>query len=187
MAPNHAIDLETARRIASGDAWATESFVVTHYAAVCRFMRHLTGHAEDSEDLTQQAFIKAKQQIASYRGKASLRTWLFRIALHEYTHWKRRRRRTHGLEAAPARIEPAYEACVEAIALFEALEKLPEALKETFLLAEVQEMSIEETAAVLGVPQGTVKSRLFAARKKLCFLLEGRQENEIEAKPVLES
>lgn len=187
MAHNHVTDLETARRIASGDAWATENFVITHYASVCRFLRHLTRHAEDSEDLTQQAFIKAKQQIASYRGKASLRTWLFRIALHEYTHWKRKHRRTHSLDLAPARVEPAYEACIETVALLNALEKLPDGLKETFLLSEVQELSIEETAAVLGVPQGTVKSRMFAARKKLCFLLEGRQEDEIEARPILES
>jgi len=51
----------------------------------------------------------------------------------------------------------------------------------------VQELSLEETASVLGLPQGTVKSRLFNARRKLCSMLSGRQENEIEAQPILES
>lgn len=187
MAQNHVTDLDTARRIAAGDARVTEGFVLSHYASLFRFLKHLTRHREDAEDLTQQAFIKAKQQIDSYRGKASLRTWLYRIALHEYTHWKRARRKTGSLDLVPARVDPAYEACVETVALLDALEKLPGALKETFLLHEVQEMSVEETANVLGVPQGTVKSRLSSARKKLCSLMEGRQEEEIEARPVLES
>jgi RNA polymerase sigma-70 factor (ECF subfamily) len=187
MATNFANDLETARRIADGDARVTESFVVAHYAPIRRFLRHLTRHEEDAEDLTQQAFIKAKQQIASYRGSASLRTWLFRIALHEYTHWKRRRRRLVSLDLVPAQPEPGYESCVETIALMTALAQIPERLQQAFLLYEVQELSIEETARVLGVPQGTVKSRLAAARTKLGNLLEGRMENEYETRPVLES
>lgn len=187
MAQIHLKDLDTARRIADGDAGVTEGFVATHYASLYRFMRHLTGHVEDAEDLTQQAFIKAKQQIASYRGKASLRTWLYRVALYEYTHWKRKRRKWLSLESAPAHSEPAYEACVEAAALLDALQKLPEGMREAFLLHEVQELSVEETASVLGLPVGTVKSRLFNARRKLCETLNGRQEEEIEAQPALES
>ena len=70
MAPINATDIATARKIADGDAVVTERFFVTHYASLYRFMRQLTGHREDAEDLTQQAFIKAKQQIDSYRGKA---------------------------------------------------------------------------------------------------------------------
>jgi RNA polymerase sigma-70 factor (ECF subfamily) len=187
MPHHYTADLETARQIADGNARVTESFVLAHYASVRRFMRHLSRHEEDAEDLTQQAFIKAKQQIASYRGSASLRTWLFRIALHEYTHWKRRQRRTTSLDLVPAQAEPGYETCVETVALMTALAKLPEGLQAAFLLYEVQELSIEETAKVLGVPQGTVKSRLAAARKKLCQLMDGRQEDEIEARPILES
>jgi RNA polymerase sigma-70 factor (ECF subfamily) len=187
MAHHLVTDLETARRIAAGDARVTETFVLTHYASLYRFMRHLTGQVEDAEDLTQQAFIKAKQQIASYRGSATLRTWLFRVAFHEYSHWKRRHRRMLSLDLAPAHLEPAYDACIEAEALLDALRRLPERLREAFLLHEVQELSVEDTASVLGVPQGTVKSRLFNARKKLCAMLEGRQEDEIGARHVYES
>ena len=187
MAPQHAIDIEIARKIAHDDAGVTESFVLAHYASLYRFMRQLTGHREDAEDLTQQAFIKAKQQIASYSGKASLRTWLYRVAFHEYTHWKRRRRRTQSLESAPPLVEPAYEACLEAEALLNALRRLPDPLQEAFLLFEVQDLTLEETAKVLRVPKGTVKSRLHNARRKLHQMLDRRQENEIEAKPIMES
>ena len=187
MAQKHLPDLETARRIAAGDAETTEIFVLTHYTSLCRFMRHLTRQIEDAEDLTQQAFIKAKQQIASYHGRASLRTWLYRVALHEYTHWKRKQRRTHSLDLAPAHHEAGYEACLEAEALLNALAQLPETHRTVFLLFEVQDLSVEEVASVLGLPQGTVKSRLFNARQKLSQILDGRQENEIESKPILEA
>ncbi|MDR3692342.1 MAG: RNA polymerase sigma factor [Fimbriimonas sp.] len=187
MTPTHATDLELAHRIASGDAEATESFVRKHYARLYRFMHHLTRHVEDAQDLTQQAFIQAKNQIASYRGKASLRTWLYRIALHEYTHWRRKRRKTASLDSVPPTYDPSYEACIEAEILLAAITRLPERLKEAFLLAEVEELPLEEVAKVLHVPVGTIKSRLFHARRRLCMLLNERQENEIEAKPILEA
>jgi RNA polymerase sigma-70 factor, ECF subfamily len=180
-------DLELARQIAAGDTGAVEAFVRQHYASVLRFMRHLTRRAEDAEDLTQQAFLKARSQIGSYQGKSSLRTWLHRVAFHEYTHWKRSQRWTLTLRHAPARIEPAFEACLEAAALLEALDTLPDALRETFLLHEVQQLPIEEVAKVLSRPVGTVKSRLFHARKRLRAHLESGQEEKIDAEPAYES
>ena len=180
-------DIEAAKRIECGDIAATESFVSENYAPMLRFLRQLTGHIQEAEDLTQQTFIKAKQQIGSFRGDASLRSWLFRIAFHEYTHWKRRRRLTSSLETAPAQIESAYASVVDAEALLSALSLIPESHRAAFLLHEVQELSVKEVSRVLGVPQGTVKSRLFHARRKLSWLLEGRQEVENEIRPALES
>jgi RNA polymerase sigma-70 factor (ECF subfamily) len=180
-------DLDTARQIAAGDSIQTEAFVRQHYSSVLRFMRHLTRRAEDAEDLTQQAFLKARSQIGSYEGKSSLRTWLHRVAFHEYTHWKRRQRITLSLRHVPAQTEPGFEACLESAALLAALHSLPDALRETFLLHEVQELPIEEVATVLGKPAGTVKSRLFEARKRLRALLEGGQQEKIDAEPAYES
>lgn len=180
-------DLDLAHQIANGNAGATEEFVHAYYVSVYRFMRHLTKQVEDAEDLTQQAFIKAKQQIHTYRGNASLRTWLHRIAFHEYMHWKRRHRRMLSLDSVPPQVEPAYSACIESAALEDALGKLSEPLRVAFLLYEVQELSVEETARVLGVPKTTVKSRLVKARQGLCRSLKGRQETEIERQHVLES
>lgn len=180
-------DLELARRIADGDAEAIQSFVGRYYHSVYRFMRHLTRHVEDAEDLTQQAFVKARQEIASYRGKASLRTWLHRVALHEYTHWKRRQRKTAALDLAAPHIETGYEDCLEGIVLAEALQRLSEPLRVAFVLFEIDELSLEEVSKVLRLPKGTVKSRLFKARRKLCELMLGRQEDELEREHALES
>lgn len=180
-------DLELARQVAEGDAGAVKSFVDRHYHSVYRFMRHLTRHVEDAEDLTQQAFVKARQQIATYRGKASLRTWLHRIAFHEYTHWKRRKRKASSLDESLPHRESAFEQCLEAIALEEALAKLSEPLRAAFILFEVEELSIEETARVLRLPKGTVKSRLFKARRRLRDLMLGRQEEDLEREPAMES
>lgn len=187
MAHIHVNDLDTARRIADGEVRETEIFVTLHYAPLFRFMRQHTKHREDAEDLTQLAFIKAKQQIASYRGQASLRSWLYRVAFHEFTHWNRQRRTTQSLDTVPARSELAYEACIEAGALEDALGKLPQRLREAFLLHEVHELSVEETAGVLGLPEGTVKSRLFHARRKLHAALGGHKEDEYEKRSILES
>jgi RNA polymerase sigma-70 factor (ECF subfamily) len=187
MEAQRARDIEAAKRILGGEVFATEAFVSENYAPVFRFLRQLTGHVQEAEDLTQQAFIKAKQEMGSFRGDASLRSWLFRIAFHEYTHWKRRHRPTLSLEFAPGHTEAAYTSVLDAEALLSALSRLPESHRVAFLLHEVQELSIREVSQVTRVPQGTVKSRLFHARRRLMCLLDGRQEIENEIRPALES
>ncbi|MBS1708217.1 MAG: RNA polymerase sigma factor [Armatimonadetes bacterium] len=178
-------DRDIARQIARGDAEATEEFVRTHYQSVYRFMRHLTRQVEDSEDLTQQAFVMAKQRIATYRGDASLRTWLHRVAFHEYTHWKRAHRTSQRLDRSTPYWDAGFDVCVESAVLAEALGHLSEQHRNAFLLFEVQELSIAEAAHVLRVPQATFKSRLFKARKHLCSLMTERKETHIETKNVL--
>ena len=179
-------DRDIARLIASEDASATEDFVRSHYQSVYRFMRHLTRQVEDSEDLTQQAFIRAKERIATYRGNASLRTWLHRVAFHEYTHWKRSHRKTGRLELTTPYWETGYDVCVESAVLDEALGHLPEHQRTAFLLFEVQDLSIAEAAHVLRIPQATFKSRLFKARKQLCSLMTERKETTLETRNALE-
>lgn len=164
-----------------------EAFVHEHYAFVLRFMLHLTRRIEDAEDLTQQTFLTARRQVGSFKGHSSLRTWLHRVAFHEYTHWKRRQRKSEPLSPLLASHESGFAACLEAAELLDALHRLPAQLRETFLLHEVQELSLQEVANVLGKPVGTVKSRLFHARKLLRAALEGEQENTIHGEPALES
>jgi RNA polymerase sigma-70 factor (ECF subfamily) len=169
-------DKERASQIAAGDAESLRIFVDDHYSSVLRFMRHLTRSIEDAEDLTQQAFIQARENIASFRGGSSLRTWLHRVAFHEYTHWRRRRRpilRLSHREIAP---EAGYKACVEGAVLLEALHQLPDPMREAFLLFEVHEFSLEEVAAVMQTPVGTVKSRLHHAKLRLRTLLQDQEE-----------
>jgi len=180
-------DLETAQKIAAGDPQTMEAFVREHYAAVLRLMRHLTRRIEDAEDLTQQAFLTARQRVATFRGQSTLRTWLHRVAFHEYTHWKRRQRKTADLSPTLAVHDPGFATCLEAAELLGALDRLPAHHREAFLLHEVQELSLQEVAKVVGKPVGTVKSRLFHARRQLRAALEGRHDEDYHGEPALEA
>jgi RNA polymerase sigma-70 factor, ECF subfamily len=159
------------RRILGGDRAAGERLVTEQYPHIYRLLRHLTGTVEVAEDLTQQTFLKAWQALASFRGEASLATWLHRIAYHEYTHWLRARRDHAPLEAAGEVTDPRAEGGLEAILLRGALDQLSSEHREAFLLYHVQGLSVPETALILAVPPGTVKSRLFHARQRLRELL----------------
>lgn len=164
-------DGATVRRILKGDRAAGERLVTEEYPRIYRLLRHLTGTVEVAEDLTQQTFLKAWQALASFRGEASLSTWLHRIAYHEYTHWLRARRDHAPLEEAGEVPDPRAAGGLEAVLLRGALAQLSSEHRETFLLYHVQGLSVPETAGVLGVPPGTVKSRLYHARQRLRELL----------------
>jgi RNA polymerase sigma-70 factor (ECF subfamily) len=153
------------------DRKAGERFVTEHYPDIFRLLRGLTGSEETAADLTQQTFVKAWQGIGTFEGRASLRTWLHRIAYHEYIHWLRDRREHAPLEAA-AQLPALPEASDwELFHLPRALAQLTPELRDTFLLYNLQELSIAEIARILNVPAGTVKSRLFIARQRLRTLL----------------
>jgi len=169
-------DQDTARLIAAGDPDAAERFVRENYTSVFRLMRHLTGHREDAEDLTQQAFIVARGKMGSYRGGAKLKTWLHRVAFNEFAQWKRRQKPTVRLTAEQAAQDSGYESCVVGESLLAALAALPDKQREAFILFEVDQFPIAEVTQILGVPSGTVKARLFYARRNLRALLEDGQE-----------
>jgi RNA polymerase sigma-70 factor (ECF subfamily) len=176
-------DQEITTHIAAGDKRIADLFVRTHYASVYRLMRHLTRHREDAEDLTQQTFMTARSNIKGFRGSASLRTWLHRIAFNEYAQWKRRQRKTLPLQLDQAKDEPGFGAFIEGDFLLNALAALPDKLRETFILHEVEELSVKEVAQILNVPSGTVKARLFHARRQLRALFdEGKEVTEYEPK-----
>lgn len=169
-------DLETARQIAAGDPDEAERFVRTHYASVYRLMRHLTRNREDAEDLAQQAFVTARAKIATYRGGAALKTWLHRVGFNEYAQWKRKRRHTIPLTSDHSSEDPGYGSCIAGESLLSALAALPDKLRETFILHEVDELPVVEVAQIQSVPVGTVKARLFHARRKLRASLDDGTE-----------
>jgi RNA polymerase sigma-70 factor (ECF subfamily) len=164
-------DGATVQQILNGDQVAGERVVTEQYPRIYRLLRHLTGAVEVAEDLTQQTFLKAWQALASFRGEASLGTWLHRIAYHEYTHWLRARREHAPLEEAGDLPDRQAERGLEALLLQDALDRLSPEHREAFLLYHVQGLSVPEVAAVMEVPPGTVKSRLFHARQRLRELL----------------
>jgi RNA polymerase sigma-70 factor (ECF subfamily) len=132
-------------------------------------------HRQDAEDVAQEAFARAYRRFADLRDREKFRAWLVRMTWRMAIDCRRgdKRRATHELgatmEFAPA--TPGVEA--DAIAreraerLWAAIDELPEKLRVTTVLAAIDGHSVKDVAALLGVPEGTVKFRLFAARKKL--------------------
>lgn len=166
---------EWIQALLKGSKEAGEWFVRQHYPAVYRMLLHITRDSELAQDLTQQTFISAWKAVATFRQTAQIRTWLHRIALNEFLHWKRDNHETvplHTMEQIP---NPITKNPIEALHLEQALLQLDEEHRITFLLFYVQELSLNEVADILGLPTGTVKSRLFNSRKRLRQILQSTE------------
>src|SRR6266571_9368932 len=141
-----------------------------------RVARGVLRNTADAEDVAQEALLRAYKSFERLRDRNRFRGWLvrisFRLALDRLRSAKRRERRDQ-LWSQPAHLPPAVNA--EDIAasnqfqghLERALEELPEKLRLVLLLSAMDGYTIEEIASMVGVPIGTVKSRIFIARKKL--------------------
>jgi RNA polymerase sigma-70 factor (ECF subfamily) len=169
------------QRILSGDKAAGEQFVIEHYEAIFRFLRNLTGSKEDAEDLTQQTFLRAWEALPNFRGDSSLSTWLHSIAYREYTHWLRSQREFVPLDEIVDMPDEQSNQNLEAVLLRWAIYRLDPEHRGVFVLYYVQGFSVSEVAKIIGVPVGTVKSRLFFARQKLKELLSDVIPEPVEA------
>ena len=174
-------------RAQKGDSAAFEDIVRAHEATVYRLALRQLGSREDAEDAAQEVFLKAYTGLASFRGDSKLSVWLYRITGNVCTDILRRRRETVSLsqendEGEPLELELPDER-FDPVALTErkdlrerigaALNALPPEAREILLLRELGGASYDEIAETLGLDLGTVKSRIFRARKKLCALLDG--------------
>ena len=130
---------------------------------------------EDAEDVAQEAFVRAYRHFARLRDRARFRAWLvrltWRLALDRRRSDRRREVREQVLQARRLLTEPAREERVQQ--LWDAIEALPEKLRLVVVLASIEGHDTAEVATLLGVPQGTVKSRLFLARQRLKEMLRG--------------
>jgi RNA polymerase sigma-70 factor (ECF subfamily) len=180
MAP----DDELIRRTAGGDHCAFHQLVQRHEAAVLRFLRLLA--RGDAEDILQDTFFAVYRSAAQYRGEASFRTWLFRIAKNA-AYQARIRRARHGewTSEIPALIgydDPEQQAIrsQRLQALNAALEALDPEDREVIMLRDLRGISGEDTAHVLGISLAAMKSRLHRARTRLATtirLLDGRRSS----------
>src|ERR1044072_7462290 len=148
-----------------------DRLVDLHLPSIFRFLRHLTRHEQDAEDLAQQTLLRAIANAARFDGRRGLRTWLFAIAFHEFTRWRGRKL---WLPLTGDRPSPRndHDRVIEAEALLDALSRLPDHTKAAFLMHYVEGMSVLEVAGGLGIPEGTAKSRLHSARAQLSQLLD---------------
>jgi RNA polymerase sigma-70 factor (ECF subfamily) len=160
-------DPRTVQRARRGDLLAFEDLVREYQADAFRFAWHLTRDRQLAEYVTQEAFLRAFRYLTGFRGDRKFGSWLFSIVRNCAMDALRRERRSEDpwddrfLPRSVA--DPAARAELDA-----ALRSVSTEHREAFLLVEVFGLSYQETADVLGVAVGTVKSRMFRARQALC-------------------
>lgn len=172
-------DPRIVQRARRGDLLAFEELVREYQADAFRFAWHLTRHRELAEDVTQEAFLRAFRFLHGFRGDQRFGSWLFSIVRNCAMDALRRQRHV----AVPWDETVVVRSVTDASARAEldaALHAVSADHRETFLLVEVFGLSYQETADVLGVAVGTVKSRMFRAREALCAAI-GEAEEEGEA------
>lgn len=182
--PDHAL----VARVLAGDKNAFRPIVERYQNRLYAMVVGMVRDEAEARDLVQNAFIKAYQNLDSFRVDAQLYTWLYRIAMNLAIDScrKRRRRRTGSFdEAVAARDEDGEmldlhhtDGPAEALQrkdlrgrIFAAMEELTEEQREVLLLREVEGLSYAEISEAMGIPEGTVMSRLFYARKRMQALL----------------
>ncbi|NGZ74853.1 RNA polymerase sigma factor [Saccharibacillus alkalitolerans] len=151
-----------------------DTVVRTHWGEVWKYLFFMTGSRSAADDLTQDTFIRAIRGLERFRGDSSLKTWLMRIARNTYINHKRSAfvRRVLPFsqvepDGAAASAEKAYLAEAGERRLWELVFRLPDKLRETLLLEAHYGMTAREGADMLGIPEGTYKSRLSRARSRM--------------------
>jgi len=166
-------DAQVIERVLSGDVQMFELIMRRHNERIYRTVRAILRDEAEAEDAMQAAYLHAYQHLRDFEGRASFATWLTRIAIHEALGRRRRGLRVAPDEQepdlpAPARSPEEGAADVETRELLaRAIDALPKHFRVVFVLRQVQELSIEETAECLGIPAATVKTRLHRARALL--------------------
>jgi RNA polymerase sigma-70 factor (ECF subfamily) len=181
-------DAEIARRVARGDEDAFHLLMRRYNQTLYRAARSILRDDAEAEDAVQEAYLLAYRAMGSFRGDAKLSTWLTRIVVNEAIARSRKRSRTaeiirldsdrsvgHEAEDHDARKEDMREDTAEQPEagalraetrrlLEKKIDELPDAFRAVFVLRAVEEMTAEETALVLGIPDATVRTRFFRAK-----------------------
>jgi RNA polymerase sigma-70 factor (ECF subfamily) len=165
--------------IAAGDRSAFEQLMRRYNSRLYRLARATLRDRTEAQDVLQDAYIGAYRSIGSFRGDSSLATWLSRLVLNEcFARMRRNTRRQNVIPIVgthlPADIEDDCELPDTAAGrsqmrelLERKIDELPETFRLVFMLRSVEELSVEETAATLDIPEETVRSRHFRAKNLL--------------------
>ena len=171
-----ATDDELLRRMRAGDESAFHDVVDQHANDLYGLAYSLVGNSADAEDVVQETLAGAFESIGRFRGEASIRTWLTQILVRQAARLKRWRsiRITLPLEGQPTEsrenglttngTQAAAEGKLDVTAM---LQTLSQEHREVVVLREIRGLSYEEIAKMLGIPRGTVESRLHRARLEL--------------------
>jgi RNA polymerase sigma-70 factor, ECF subfamily len=165
-----------------GRETAFEAVMRKHNGRLFRVARAILKDDADAEDALQDAYLEAYKHMGDFRGDAQLSTWLTRIVVNQSLMRLRRERRHRivvpfephhdaaEVEVADDRTEPPSSAALRAEVrqlLEQRIDELPVAFRTVFVMREVEDMTVQETAECLGIPPATVRTRLFRARALL--------------------
>lgn len=182
-------EMAVIQKVKDGEVNAFEELMAAYEKNVYNLALRMVKSPEDAADMSQEAFIKAYNNLDNFRAESKFSVWLYRIVSNVCLDFLRRqsRRGTVSLSMedddgddvqldiadesqSPERL---LERQLTKDAVRRGLETLPPDARQILLLREIQGLSYEEISDVLGIEVGTVKSRIFRARKKLCaFLLQ---------------
>jgi RNA polymerase sigma-70 factor, ECF subfamily len=162
---------ETIVRARGGDLRAFEELVLAYQADVWRFAYHLTHSRATADDISQETFIRAWRAVHTFRGDTKFTNWLLRITRNcAVDSYRRTRRETPTDEVRQPTGSPR-ASTEERLRLQAAIRALPMHLREPFVVIEVLGFDYREASAILGVKNGTLKSRMFRARAALIHAL----------------
>ena len=179
-------DAELARQIASNDEAAFETLMRHHNGNLFRVARAILKNDADAEDVLQEAYLAAYRHIGDFRADAKLSTWLTRIVINQAlarlrgrhrarivvpfgdldTKERTRSARERSDDSGSSPEQSATRADIRRL-LEQKIDALPVAFRTVFVLREVEDLSVDETAACLSIPEATVRSRMFRARGML--------------------
>jgi RNA polymerase sigma-70 factor, ECF subfamily len=161
-------------RCLAGDKEAFEPLVARYYVPLFRVAARLLNDREEARDVTQATFLKAFKALATCDRRRRFFSWIYRILVNECLNNRRAKRPVQVLDeslAAKTGGSDPVEAGETRQRVRKAVLQLPPDQRDVILLRHFAEMRYEQIAAAVGIPEKTVKSRLFSARQRLCELL----------------
>jgi len=170
-------DTELMSLLADGDSGCLDELMKRHQDLVFSVAYRMMSDRESALDATQDVFINVFRKAKYFRGDSALSTWIYRVTMNVCYDSLRKRKR-HPTESLPEHADPPdatgedpYSSVELRPSIQEALDSIPNEFKAAVILSDIEGLSIAEMEMVLGVPSGTVKSRVFRGRRLLAEIL----------------
>jgi len=181
-------DIKLVELASRGDGGAFERLVLRHQNSVYSQALRITGDRQDAQDVAQDVFIRIYRSLSSFKGDCAFSTWVYRVCSNMCIDFMRKNRKNAALSLAVIETDDGgeieldipdlsdspherYETTERMEILERCLSALPADMREILILREIQGLNYQEIADSLMLEEGTVKSRLSRARKRLCALL----------------
>lgn len=191
MTHRAAEDVDLIARYLAGDQSAFEELMRAHEDRVFGICLRMLRDREAALDVTQETFLTVFRKADRYKAQAAFSTWLYRVTMNTcYDYLRRTKRRQavalpEGLDPPDPRSGDEFDSIEVRPDIEAALHAIPEEFRSAVVLVDLQGLAIDQTAEILGVPSGTVKSRVYRGRRHLAELLGNhspppRHQSDIE-------